>query len=208
MKKINLFASVVCLVLLASSLFSCTEKAEVGEFDDWQARNTAFIDSIANVCDKNVGGNWKKICAYNLNDSVEALAPNNAHYIYVQTLEKGTGEYSPLFNDSVRVHYLGRIAPSSNYPQGRIFDKSYSSYTFNEATDVPTKFGISTSVVTGFATALMHMVEGDSWRVYIPSYLGYGTTDKPSIPIYSTLIFDIKLARVYRLGIDKDTSWR
>lgn len=206
MKRVNIFASLVCLMLFASSLFSCTEKEEVGEFDNWQARNIASIDSIAKVCDANADGTWSRICAYNLNDSVEALSPDNAHYIYVQKLENGTGTYSPLYSDSVRVHYMGRLIPTTNYPQGRIFDKSYSSYTFNEATDVPTLYAVS-SVVTGFSTALMHMTEGDRWRVYIPSYLGYGTTEKTGIPEWSTLVFDIKLAHIYRKQIDTDTSW-
>lgn len=185
---------------------SCSEKEEVGEYDNWPSRNVAYIDSIAKVCAANADGSWMKICAFNLNDSIEALAPNNAHYIYVQKLEKGADTYKPLYNDSVRVHYMGRLIPSAKYPQGRIFDKSYSTYTFNEATDVPSLLGVS-KVVTGFTTALMNMVEGDRWRVYIPSYLAYKSQDDANVPAHSTLVFDIKLARVYRYTIDKDTSW-
>lgn len=202
----SLIIMMVSLASFALSFTSCTEQAEVGEFDNWPTRNAAFVDSIANVCDRNADGSWMRICAFNLSDSIEAATKNNSHYIYIQKLEEGTGTYKPLFNDSVRVHYMGRLIPSASYPQGKIFDKSYSSYTFNEATDVPSLLGVSNMVV-GFQTALMHMREGDRWRVYIPSYLGYKSKDDGSVPANSTLIFDMKLARIYKYLIDKDTSW-
>lgn len=190
------------------SMTSCSEKEEAGEYDNWEVRNIHYVDSIAKVCDANADGSWTKFCAFNLNDSVEALSPNNLHYVYVQKLEAGTGDYSPLYKDSIRVHYLGRLIPSASYPQGYIFGKSYSTYTFNEATDVPALMSVSDNIV-GFATAVMNMVEGDRWRLYIPYYIGYGTTtnSSSSIPAYSTLIFDVKLARIYRYKIDTDTSW-
>jgi FKBP-type peptidyl-prolyl cis-trans isomerase FklB len=62
------------------------------------------------------------------------------------------------------------------YPYGFNFGKSYSSSTLNETTDVPTLMAVNQNI-TGFATALMHMVEGDRWKIYIPYYLGYGKDD-------------------------------
>ena len=194
---------------MALSLSSCTEQDEVSEYDNWEVRNTAYIDSIAKVCDKNADGTWTKFCAYTLDEETEAKSPNNNHYIYVQKLKNGSGTYNPIFNDSIRVHYIGRYIPTQSYPQGYVFDKSYSTYTFNDATDVPSLFAVN-GLVVGFSTAAMHMVEGDYWRVYIPSYLGYGTSDKKDsggIPAYTTLIFDIKMAKVYKYLVDKDTSW-
>ncbi len=38
-------------------------------------------------------------------------------------------------------------------------------------------------------------------------YLAYKDNEDSKIPKYSTLIFDIQLARIYRYGIDTDTSW-
>lgn len=191
---------------LALSLSSCSEKTEAGEYDNWQSRNAAFVDSIAQVCARNADGNWQRFCAYNLNDSVEALAPNNQHYIYVHKIEKGTSDNKPLFNDSVRVHYLGRLIPTSSRPEGTVFDKSYGSNVFNELTDVPALFGTS-GLVVGFSTALLNMTEGERWCVYIPSYLGYGSGSSGSIPAFSTLIFDIKLAKIYKYKVDTNTSW-
>lgn len=187
---------------------SCSEKDEVGEYDNWRTRNQHYVDSIASLADAGRGG-WTKIIAYNLNTREPRPDLNNNYYIYVQKLEDGTGDRLPENNDSVRVHYLGRLIPSMSYTQGNVFDKSYSTYTFNEETDVPKLMPVTNSIITGFSTAVMHMVEGDRWKVVVPYYLGYNPTVNPSnmVPDYSTLIFDIKLVRIYKYKKDKDTTW-
>ncbi len=190
------------------TLGSCQENEEEGEYDNWQARNQHYVDSIARLADNGTDG-WTKMVGYTLVDSVERLNPNNNHYVYIQKLENGTGTEYPLFNDSIRLHYLGRLIPTASYPQGYIFGKSYSTYTFNEETDVPKLMAAANNMLTGFATAVMNMVEGDRWKVVIPYYLGYNPKVNPSskVPDYSTLIFDIKLARIYKYHIDTDTTW-
>ena len=60
--------------------------------------------------------------------------------------------------------------------------------------------GATLQLVEGFTTALLNMNLGDRWEVYIPYQLGYGEEDKNPIPGYSTLIFDINLVGIYRLG--------
>lgn len=204
----------VLSLVLALGITSCTEKEEVGEYDNWQSRNTVYVDSIAKVCDRNADGNWERICAFNLDATAEAAAPNNQHYVYVHKMEKGSGDYCPQYNDSIRAHYMGRLIPSASHSDGYIFDKSYSTYTFNEKTDVPSLFGVAANsiagsgLIVGFSTALMHMKVGDHWLIYIPAYLGYGSKGSGNdIPAYSTLIFDVKLAKVYKYQIDFDTSW-
>ena len=131
---------------------------------------------------------------------------SKSYYIYVKKLELGAGSYRPQDGDTVRAHYQGRLIPTDSHPQGKVFDKSYAASSLNEATDVPTLFAVEETVV-GFSTALMNMVEGDRWEVVIPQYLGYKDNASSEIPAYSTLIFDIKLARVYRNGDNNNTSW-
>ncbi len=196
------------LVAVACLACSCSEQDEVSEYADWKVRNERFVDSIASVASTNADGTWEIIKSYTVGDSAEIYLGHNEYFIYVKKLETGTGTTSPLYSDSIRVHYSGRLMPTGDHPQGYNFAKSYSGNTLNEETDVPTLFGVSQSIV-GFGTALMHMHEGDRWLVYVPYYLGYGTSDYTSayIPAYSTLIYDMKLARIYRYGIDTDTSW-
>lgn len=208
MKRLLLIISILtCTFSTLTLTTSCSENEEVGEYDNWKERNQHFVDSIAALASSGTDG-WEKFVAYNLDSAYEASVHNTNHYIYVKKIEEGKGEYNALYNDSVRVHYLGRLIPTAAYPQGYIFDKSYSSYALNEATDVPTPFMVR-AVVTGFTTALLHMVEGDRWQVVIPYYLGYGDTSSSETGMegYSTLIFDIKLARIYKYRKDTNTSW-
>ncbi|MBF1614789.1 MAG: FKBP-type peptidyl-prolyl cis-trans isomerase, partial [Prevotella sp.] len=109
---------------------------------------------------------------------------------------------SPLYSDSVSMHYMGRLIPSTTYTSGLIFDKSWSSNQFNAATSRPVHSyigltydakGKPTSLVDGFTTALMSMHRGDHWTVYIPYQLGYGEKSSGVVPAYSTLIFDLRL---------------
>lgn len=77
------------LPLFAALIFlaSCSEKDEVGEYDNWQARNQHYVDSIASLADAGRDG-WTKIIAYNLNTREPRPDLNNNYYIYVQKLEK------------------------------------------------------------------------------------------------------------------------
>lgn len=202
------FATYIFSLLIASiAISSCSEQDEVSEYDNWKERNLHYVDSIADIARTNTDGTWTMYQAYNLSDSL-GLNDKNEYYIYVQKLENGTGTINPYYNDSVRIHYCGRLLPTTSYPEGYVFGKSYYSSTLNEETDVPTLMGVNQNI-TGVITSLIHMVEGDRWRVIIPYYLAYGTSDytSASIPGYSTLIFDIKLAKIYRYMIDTDTDW-
>ena len=200
-------ALTVPLALLTLLLAACAESEAEGEFDNWKEINDAYIDSIAAVARENADGSWTIYKTYNIGDNT-GLDGDNKLYIYVQVLEEGDGTYSPLYNDSVRVHYSGRILPSASYPLGYQFGKSYNGSTLDTETDVPSLLAVSENV-PGFATALMYMVEGDRWRIIIPYYLAYGdeTNSSSTIPAYSTLIFDAILAKIYRYQIDTNTDW-
>ena len=203
------YMSYLLVALVSSTAFfcSCKENEEEGEWDNWQTRNEQYIDSIAKVARANRDGSWTVYKAFNLGDDF-GDNEDNKYYVYVKKLEAGSGTESPLYNDSIRVHYSGRLIPTTTYPLGYNFGKSYNGSEMNEATDVPALMCVNQNVI-GFATAMMHMVTGDHWRIYVPYNLGYGTTDKStsSIPAYSTLIFDVRLARIYKYNVDKDTSW-
>ena len=203
MKKVLYILPMLTLLLLAS----CKEKNEASEYENWQARNQHYVDSIATLAINGSDG-WTRILSYKLVETENGSLTNNS-YIYVQKLENGDGERRPEFNDSIRAHYIGRLIPSASHALGTVFGRSYKTYALNEDTDVPALLPAAGDNVVGFATALMHMVEGDRWKVVIPYALGYGesTYATAGIPGYSTLIFDVKLARIYRYKIDTDTTW-
>lgn len=178
-------------ILIGFSLLafmSCSENDDaVEEFPDWKNKNEQYF---LNAYQTHYPNNALK--KFSLSESATA---NYADYVLVDILESGdvSETASPYLNDSVEVHYSGRLIPSTTYTAGYEFDKSYQE-PFDEDTAVPSKFAVN-GVVVGFGTALQKMHRGDCWRVTIPYQLGYGAADMTSsgIPAYSTLIFEIRL---------------
>jgi len=131
-------------------------------------------------------------------------------YVYMKELKKGTGTVKPIYTDTVRVQYRGNLIPSKSYPAGRMFGQSFteaSIFNINEATAVPTLLAVGGNNVAGFTQALQQMTEEGVYHIVIPYLLGYGaSSSNSSIPDYSTLIFDVKLEKLYVKG--EDTTWR
>lgn len=181
-------------------LASCSEEDDtVEEFPNWQARNDAFFnsltDSVLNLLELNPARtDWKRIKSWSKSDSIEG---GNSDYIIVNVIEEGDpASATPLYTDTVTVHYLGRLLPSVSYPYGYVFDQSYYGNYYDDVSK-PLQMAIGNSggnmLVDGFATALQHMRRGDHWMVYIPYQLGYGSQSQTGMPAYSTLIFDLRL---------------
>ena len=204
---IKKWSGALLAVVAGSMLFAaCSESDDTGsEFDDWQNKNMTYWNALyAKAQDSVKAGNtnWKIIKNWSLEDSLQSP---NTDYIIVHVKEKGTGTASPLYTDTVRTHYTGRLIPSASNPDGYQFDSSLGhAISMDEAT--PSKFAVSL-VVDGFSTALQNMHAGDRWEVYIPYTLGYGESAQSAIPAYSTLIFDVKLAAFYPKG-QKVPDWK
>lgn len=203
MKKLLYIIGIVFCGVLAS----CSEDdGTVEEFADWQNKNETYWSTLYNsTLQKKASGSTSvdTIRQWSLQNQVVASGLENPYspedYIIVEKKVTGTGTELAQFTDSVAVHYQGRLIPSTTYTSGYIFDSSTGwSDDYNLSIMKPTTLKIN-SVVDGFATALLNMHVGDRWTVYIPYQLGYGTTQSSSssIPAYSTLIFDITLAKIY-----------
>ena len=191
MKELRILLSLAMFALFG--LVSCDESSEAGEFDNWQARNEQFVDSIAAVARANTYGDWKIFIADGLDPEKDR---GNDFYVYCQVLEEGYGTAHPIFTDSVVINYSGRLIPSATYPDGYQFDKSYSG-ELNPSFNVPATLKLSGTVL-GFYTALQNMVDGDVWKIYIPYMLGYGVDGSSGIPGYSTLVFDVNLVSFHK----------
>ena len=153
------------------------------------------------------GSAWQKFKTYSKDQQIISA---NSDYVYVKVLESGSETVSPIYTDTVRVSYRGRLIPSANYPEGKVFDQTYAG-TFNWQTTAVSK-SVASGFVDGFTTVLLHMHPGDRWRVYIPYQLGYGvnskssSTSSESLPGYSTLIFDLALVEYWHPG-EKRPVW-
>ena len=212
-KNIKTLIGVFCLggMMLSTGLFtSCTENDDtVEEYANWQSKNETYWDNLYTTTQQKIKGgdiSWKIILNYTFQNQKQttgsALTYRPENYIIAHVEQAGTGTTSPLYSDSVSMHYMGRLIPSTTYTSGLIFDKSWSTNQFNAATSRPVHSyigltydaeGKPTSLVDGFTTALMSMHRGDHWTVYIPYQLGYGEKNSGVVPAYSTLIFDLRL---------------
>lgn len=105
--------------------------------------------------------------------SAAAVAPA-APKVTLETLTKGEGA-SPTRDDFVLIAYKGMLK------DGTVFDQS-------DATPMPVG-----EVVPGFADGLVQMQRGGSYRLTIPSALGYGAEASGPIPANSDLVFEVQL---------------
>lgn len=217
-KLLYLFAVVFGL----AAFVSCEDEIDgTVEFVDWQQRNeTYFRDTLA-LANREIaaakaqwGEAWEQHCDWRVFPSYCVTQGGKITWedsIAAHVIEHGTGSGCPLYTDSVRVTYAGRLIPSTTYPvTGYLFDHSGIGSKVEDVMDfrfeVPASFKVS-NLVEGFTTALMHMHIGDYWRVFIPANLGYGTAGTDNIPGYSNLIFDMRLKAFYRAG-SKPDPWK
>ena len=173
------------LLLLLLFAVSCTEQEDVeaDDYANWQERNDAYTADVAKRC--------QRVKSFTKDQQTEGAVSD---YVYYEVLETGTGSDSPYYTDTVRVSYRGRLIPTASYPEGLVFDETFTGNFSWQTTGVITT--LASGFVDGFTTILQHMHRGDRWRVYIPYQLGYNTTSKDGIPaICSNLIFDIALTK-------------
>ena len=190
MKRLQKLLWLAALLLPLGAATACSESDDeeaVEEFANWKDRNDAFFATLEDSLSRDAA-RWKKIKTYTKDENTAGI---NTDYIYAKVMEVGSGDASPLYSDSVRIAYRGRLIPSVTYPQGYVFDQTFVGDYSIKTTSVLD--GIVSGYVDGFTTALQHMHRGDWWRVYIPYTLGYGAYTQGSVPAYSVLVFDLIL---------------
>lgn len=215
--------SAACLLVM---LCFCSCKDEVAAtfnpYTNWAARNDAWFrqvceqarqsiadpDSVAKYGDsiwRNEKCDWRMYKSLLKSASFDSQLLTDS--ICVHIIERGTdaGAYKPTYSDSVRLHFAGwllettyRTYDNRDTVYQKSFTKSYQG-EFDPELAAPQLMSVS-STVPGFCTALQYMQEGDTWDVYIPQNLGYGSSSNASIPAYSTLLFRINMVAAYPAG--------
>jgi len=118
----------------------------------------------------------EKIEAFLKDHNIDAEKTSSGLY-YIITKE-GTGSH-PLASSEVKVKYAGRFLEN-----GEEFDSG----TFRT---------FLTGVIPGWTEGLPKFKKGGKGQLFIPSYLGYGTTGNQNIPSNAVLIFDVELITIY-----------
>lgn len=105
--------------------------------------------------------------------------PDGVHYIVVKM---GTG-IRPAAKDTVVINAIGI------FPDGSVFEDTY-----QKKKAITT---LTSNLIPGLNEAIQLMPEGSTWRIFIPSVLGYGPAGLPKvIPPNTALVFDINLMEV------------
>lgn len=109
------------------------------------------------------------------------MLPSGVAYV---VMKAGNG-IRPQLNDSVLIHVKGFL------PDGNTFEDTY-------AKKEPLRV-IPAGLIPGMSEALQIMPVGSTWRLIIPSALGYAERGIPGlIPAYSALIFEVELIDAVR----------
>lgn len=187
------------LLLMLIFLTSCEETKEVSKYDNWQARNEAYIDSLYNVftTTPDKGGL----------DSIHLLtAPND--YIFYKKLEAVTDLPGYVLDPTQRP--LDQSSSVDMYYKGvNILKERFDGFYGTAPTvfDSPTNFKLYYgSLIVGWWEILQRMSVGERWEVYIPWNYAYGSSGNTNVLGYSTLIFDIQLFRVVDLALPSEAT--
>ena len=141
---------VALLLTFSVGFSSCAEDTPTADpYENWQARNEHYIDSIAAVATTNASGNWERVLNYKLQSQNQGTSLGGDfdvnQYVYMEVLEPAEeGGIAPLFTDSVSVYYRGELI------NGEVFDQSYTGDLDTEVHE-PTTFALTDDVrLTGY----------------------------------------------------------
>lgn len=201
----------LCLLALCLPLWlltSCEEVDEPAVYDDWQGRNEAFMDSIANRTGSRLVTTMDVLDEIPLHQMFAlqvwgASTDRGDQYVYCKKIKVSDDSTArpPYYTETVETFYYGTLI------NGERFDGNFEGYgaldwgELDAAAKAPTSFDSPTSfsvsgVVQGWSTALQYMRPGDRWMLYIPYQSAYGTTASGSVPAYSALTFDLELVGI------------
>ncbi len=197
--------SLLLCLSLAFAFTACEEVEEVGAYDNWQARNEAYIDSIASQISNRYIATEEAVMQVPVGEMfairTEASSSEGEQYVYCKKIVDNPAGRRPLYTESVSAYYYGTVITGAsfdgNFEGYSAIDQQKLNATDKGPTDFdsPTTFSIS-GVVAGWTAALQLMHTGERWMLYVPYQSGYGTSEHGSIPAYSTLVFDILLEEV------------
>lgn len=203
-------AWLLLVVMALSFLASCEEVQEASEYDNWQARNEAYIDSLKRETGEIYVATEEQAQLVEPGQlfairNVYASTNENTRYIYCKKLIAAdeTAE-RPLYTATVTAFFYGTLI------NGEKFDGNFTGYGALDQNiplppekqptefDSPADFTVRSGVISGWTAVLQYMRKGERWIIYVPWASGYGSSGNSSgsIPGYSTLVFDMQLTDV------------
>ena len=119
-------------------------------------------------------------------------AKPNAKGLYVIVNKKGNGQTVAVGRE-VTISYTGRLLDGTVFDSSNEADCAAAGMQCHE----PLKYVVGQmSLIPGWEEGVMGQPEGTKLQLIIPSAMGYGSQGAPTIPPYSTLVFDIEILSV------------
>ena len=137
-----------------------------------------MVSIKAKAMEKQYGPNkvaGEKFLAANKKKPGVVTLPSGVQY---KVIKEGNGPM-PKDTSMVKVQYEGKTI------DGKVFDSSY-----KRGEPISLR---ANQVIKGWTEALVHMLVGSVWEVYIPQNLAYGEREQGQIKPFSVLIFKIEL---------------
>ena len=122
------------------------------------------------------------------------VTPKSSGLYFIETKAGPVGADTIKAGDLVKVYYKGYLITddaAEGIKDGYEFDASgeFEPFSFTVGAG---------SVLTGWDEGMTYMKDGSEAKFVIPSKLGYSSQQQSTIPQYSTLVFYIKIYKVYR----------
>jgi FKBP-type peptidyl-prolyl cis-trans isomerase len=122
------------------------------------------------------------------------VTPKSSGLYFIETKAGPAGADTIKAGDLVKVYYKGYLITddaAEGIKDGYEFDASgeFEPFSFTVGAG---------SVITGWDEGMSYMMDGSEAKFVIPSKLAYSSQQQSTIPQYSTLVFYIKIYRVYR----------
>ncbi len=142
--------------------------------NSWRDSNLAFFDGL-----------YGKPGIQEIGDTSNAFPG-----IMYLTYATGTGR-KPVVGERVKVIYSAWL-----WNEGLVYNDSLKLKNAFDYSIKGSTFTLGASTISGFTLALQNMNVGSKWRIFIPYYLGYGSSGTTAVKAYSTLIFDVELKSI------------
>ncbi|WP_420572576.1 peptidylprolyl isomerase [Kordia sp.] len=120
------------------------------------------------------------------------------------TTEASSESEQPKSSDTVTVNCAGYLENGTLF-YTNVKETAKAGGIYNEAADsqgaytaFPTVYNSSARLVPGFKEAVLRMKVGEKAKVFIPSFLGYGSRPNGPIPANSNLIFDVEIVSLQK----------
>ena len=174
---------------IISSFASCNNTATE---DAWMTANMKAYDSIK------VNPNYRDVRLEKAKNQTGPLG------VYFKVLKQGTGTESPIQTSAVQILYSGRYPGSDSV--------YFNSGTKNNGIPVwkiinysDPSFTVDYFMNRGISFAIQNMVVGDKWEIWVPYYLGFGSSDLYDfsgstivVRANSTLVYEVELLAIRR----------